>query len=186
VQGKDLANDPRAAIEAGIAFVTEDRRDEGIYIQRPIRETLTSVTLPLRLPRFLGLIDRGKERAVAQIRSAEMHVVAPGGLGALGGSLSGGNQQKVVIGKWLGAGPRVLILDEPTRGIDVGAKAEIYRILVRLAAEGMAVLLISSEMEEVIGLSHRVGVMARGRLMGVIERPVTQARIIRLASGGAA
>jgi ribose transport system ATP-binding protein len=187
VRGRDLANDPRAAIEAGVAFVTEDRRDEGIYIQRPIRETLSSVTLPRRSPRFMGVIDRATERALAQVRAAEMQLAAPGGLEALAGSLSGGNQQKVVIGKWLGAGPRVLILDEPTRGIDVGAKAEIYRILVRLAGEGMAVLLISSEMEEVIGLSHRVGVMARGRLMGVIERTdLSQARIIRLASGGAA
>jgi ABC-type sugar transport system ATPase subunit len=187
VHGSDLPADPRAAIRAGVAFVTEDRRDEGVYIHRPIRESFSSVVLPLRRPRFLGLIDRRAELANAHDRAQEMTLVAPGGQEAVGGSLSGGNQQKVVLGKWLTASPRILILDEPTRGIDVGAKAEIYRILVRLAAEGMAVLLISSEMEEVLGLSHRVGVMARGRLAGIIDRPdFDQTRVIRMASGGAA
>lgn len=187
VHGAGLPADPRAAIRAGVAFVTEDRRDEGIYIHRPIRESYSSVVLPLRKPRFLGLVDRKAEVANARNRAEELNLAAPAGHEAVGGSLSGGNQQKVVIGKWLTATPRVLILDEPTRGIDVGAKAEIYRILVRLAADGMAVLLISSEMEEVLGLSHRVGVMARGRLAGIIDRPdFDQTRVIRMASGGVA
>jgi ABC-type sugar transport system ATPase subunit len=184
VHGATIANNPRAAIAAGVAFVTEDRRDEGIYIERPIRETMSSVVLPVRM-RALGIIDKKAERSNARARADEMRLAARGGLEASGGSLSGGNQQKVVIGKWLTAAPKVLILDEPTRGIDVGAKAEIYRILIALAAEGMAVLLISSEMDEVIGLSHRVGVMTQGRLAGIIDRhEVDQARIIRLATGG--
>jgi len=186
VHDDPIADNPRAAISAGVAFVTEDRRDEGIYIERPIRETLNSVVLPVRI-RALGIIDKKAERKNAAARAQEMQLTARGGLEANGGSLSGGNQQKVVIGKWLTSAPRVLILDEPTRGIDVGAKAEIYRALVALAAEGMAVLLISSEMEEVIGLSHRVGVMAQGRLAGIVDRSeADQARIIRLATGGAA
>lgn len=186
VHGAEIDDSPRAAIAAGVAFVTEDRRDEGIYIERPIRETLNSVVLPIRI-RGLGIIDRKVEQQNAQARADEMQLTARGGLDADGGSLSGGNQQKVVIGKWLTAAPKVLILDEPTRGIDVGAKAEIYRTLVALAAEGMAVLLISSEMEEVIGLSHRIGVMAHGRLTGIIDRrEADQGRIIRLATGGGA
>ncbi|HEY2645114.1 MAG TPA: sugar ABC transporter ATP-binding protein [Galbitalea sp.] len=185
VGGRTIANNPRAAIAAGIAFVTEDRRDEGIYIDRSIRETLSSVVLPQRS--FLGIVNRRAEQAQAAERATEMKLTARAGLEADGGSLSGGNQQKVVIGKWLTAEPEVLILDEPTRGIDVGAKAEIYRVLVDLAARGMAILLISSEMEEVIGLSHRVGVMTHGRLVGVLDRDeANQGRVIALATGGAA
>jgi ABC-type sugar transport system ATPase subunit len=179
-------NDPRAAIKAGIAFVTEDRRDEGIFLERPIRETLTVVALDrlLKVP-FLGLIGQKAEREAAAKYAAALHVAARAGLEAPGGSLSGGNQQKVVLSKWLSTKPRVLILDEPTRGIDVGAKAEIYRILTQLAAEGMAILLISSEMEEVLGMSHRIGVMNGGRLIGVLDRQdASQAKLIRLATGG--
>jgi ABC-type sugar transport system ATPase subunit len=188
VQGRAVRrNDPRAAIRAGIAFVTEDRRDEGIFLERPIRETLTVVSLDglLRVP-FLGLIDRKAERAAAASQAETLRVSARAGLEAQGGSLSGGNQQKVVLSKWLSTNPRVLILDEPTRGIDVGAKAEIYRILARLASESLAILLISSEMEEVLGMSHRIGVMSGGRLVGTLDRAeADQAKLIRLATGGA-
>lgn len=180
-------NDPRAAIRAGIAFVTEDRRDEGIFLERPIRETLTVVALDglLKVP-FLGLIDRKAEREAAASQAETLRVSARAGLEAQGGSLSGGNQQKVVLSKWLSTNPRVLILDEPTRGIDVGAKAEIYRILARLASEGLAILLISSEMEEVLGMSHRIGVMSGGRLVGTLDRAeADQSKLIRLATGGA-
>jgi ABC-type sugar transport system ATPase subunit len=118
--------------------------------------------------------------------AGRVRLVARGGLGADGGSLSGGNQQKVVLGKWLVSRPRLIILDEPTRGIDVGAKAEIYRLLVELVGAGSSMLLISSEMEEVLGLSHRVGVMHDGRLAGVLDRSqATQQTVIRLATGGA-
>src|SRR5258707_987602 len=136
-------------------------------------------------PRRIGWLDRGSERRMTEELASRVHLVARGGLGASGGSLSGGNQQKVVLGKWLTRRPRLIILDEPTRGIDVGAKAEIYRLLVDLARTGSSILLISSEMEEVLGLSHRVGVMHDGRLAGVLDRSrATQEAVIRLATGG--
>jgi ABC-type sugar transport system ATPase subunit len=136
-------------------------------------------------PRRIGWLDRGSERRMTDELAGRVRLVARGGLGPDGGSLSGGNQQKVVLGKWLVSRPRLIILDEPTRGIDVGAKAEIYRLLVELVAAGSSMLLISSEMEEVLGLSHRVGVMHDGRLAGVLDRSqATQQTVIRLATGG--
>jgi len=178
----------RACIEAGMAFVTEDRRQEGLFLDRPIRESLSIVGLDsVSRPHRAGWIDGRGERRMAEELASRVHLVARGGLGAEGGSLSGGNQQKVVLGKWLVRRPRLIILDEPTRGIDVGAKAEIYRLLVDLARAGTSMLLISSEMEEVIGLSHRIGVMHDGRLAGVLDRSrATRETVIRLATSGAA
>ncbi len=177
----------RACIAADIAFVTEDRRQEGLFLDRPIRESLSVVGLDsVRRSRRIGWLDAGAERRMAAELAAKVRLVARGGLGADGGSLSGGNQQKVVLGKWLVKPPRLIILDEPTRGIDVGAKAEIYRLLVDLARAGTSILLISSEMDEVLGLSHRVGVMHEGRLAGILDRAkATQEAVIRLATGGA-
>jgi ABC-type sugar transport system ATPase subunit len=176
---------PRKTIRSGLGFVTEDRRGEGLFIERPIRENLSAVALGRFVKRMLGRIDRKAETRAAQDRASELGVAARGGLEAPGGSLSGGNQQKVVLGKWLETSPRVLILDEPTRGIDVGAKAEIYRLLTDLAEGGMAILLISSEMAELLGLCHRIGVMHAGRLAGILDRSeAAQERIIRLATGG--
>jgi ABC-type sugar transport system ATPase subunit len=176
----------RACTEAGMAFVTEDRRREGLFLDRPIRESLSIVALDsVRRPRRTGWLDNGAERRMTEELASRVRLVARGGLGADGGSLSGGNQQKIVLGKWLVRPPRVIILDEPTRGIDVGAKAEIHRLLVDLARAGSSILLISSEMEEVLGLSHRVGVMHDGRLTGVLDRSqATQETVIRLATGG--
>jgi len=176
----------RACIEAGMAFVTEDRRREGLFLDRPIRESLSIVALDSVLrPRRTGWLNKDGERRMTEELASRVRLVARGGLGADGGSLSGGNQQKVVLGKWLVRPPRVIILDEPTRGIDVGAKAEIHRLLVDLARAGSSILLISSEMEEVLGLSHRVGVMHDGRLTGVLDRSqATQETVIRLATGG--
>jgi len=177
----------RACIDAGMAFVTEDRRQEGLFLDRPIRESLSIVGLgSVSRSRRAGWLDTGAERRMAEELASKVRLVARSGLGADGGSLSGGNQQKVVLGKWLVRPPRLIILDEPTRGIDVGAKAEIYRLLVELARAGTSILLISSEMEEVLGLSHRVGVMHDGRLAGVLDRAkATQEAVIRLATGGA-
>jgi rhamnose transport system ATP-binding protein len=179
--------DVRASIDAGIAVVTEDRRDEGLFLGRPIRESLSLVEMrSIQRAGPLGWIDHAAERRLAARLGDRVRLVARGGLDADGGSLSGGNQQKVVLGKWLARQPRLIILDEPTRGIDVGAKAEIHRLLVELAGSGTAVLLISSEMEEVLGLSHRVGVMHGGRLAGVLDRAqATREAVIRLATGGA-
>jgi ABC-type sugar transport system ATPase subunit len=188
VSGRQLRRgNVRACIEAGLAFVTEDRRHEGLFLDRPIRESLSIVDLDaVCRSRRTGWLDGGSERRMTEELASRVHLVARGGLDAEGGSLSGGNQQKVVLGKWLVKQPRLIILDEPTRGIDVGAKAEIYRMLVDLARAGASMLLISSEMEEVLGLSHRVGVMHDGRLAGVLDRAqATQASVIRLATGGA-
>ncbi|MFC1442248.1 sugar ABC transporter ATP-binding protein [Streptacidiphilus sp. N1-10] len=185
VGGRPLRRgDVRASIAAGIAFVTEDRRNEGLFLERPIRESLSIVGLDSLTRRF-GRLDHAAERRLTQDLATAVGLTARSGLEAGGGSLSGGNQQKVVLAKWLGGRPRLIILDEPTRGIDVGAKAEIYRLLAEFARAGTAVLLISSEMEEVLGLSHRVGVMHDGRLAGVLDRPqATQEAVIRLATGG--
>jgi ABC-type sugar transport system ATPase subunit len=177
----------RACIKAGMAYVTEDRRHEGLFLDRPVRESLSIVDLDA-VCRFrrIGWLDGGRERRMAEELASKVHLVARSGLNIDGGSLSGGNQQKVVLAKWLVRRPRLIILDEPTRGIDVGAKAEIYRLLVDLARAGSSILLISSEMEEVLGLSHRVGVMHDGRLAGVLDRSrATQEAVIRLATGGA-
>ena len=169
-----------------MAFVTEDRRRDGLFLDRPIRESLSIVALDsVRRYRRTGWLDKSGERRMTAELASKVRLVARGGLGADGGSLSGGNQQKIVLGKWLVSQPQVIILDEPTRGIDVGAKAEIHRLLVDLAQAGSSILLISSEMEEVLGLSHRVGVMHDGRLAGVLDRSqATQETVIRLATGG--
>jgi ABC-type sugar transport system ATPase subunit len=188
VNGRPLRRgDVRTCVEAGMAFVTEDRRREGLFLDRPIRESLSIVGLDSVLrSRRTGWLDNGGERRMTEELAGKVRLVARGGLGADGGSLSGGNQQKVALGKWLVSPPRLIILDEPTRGIDVGAKAEIYRLLVGLARSGSSILLISSELEEVLGLSHRVGVMHDGRLAGVLDRSrATQETVIRLATGGA-
>ena len=187
VAGRELRRgDVRACIEAGIAFITEDRRNEGLFLERPIRESLSIVGLrTVTRSRLLGRLDHGAERSLAGELAEKVRLIARSGLEARGGSLSGGNQQKIVLAKWLATRPRLIILDEPTRGIDVGAKAEIHRLLVELARSGTSILLISSEMEEVLGLSHRVGVMHDGRLAGVLGRSeATQEAVIRLATGG--
>jgi len=178
---------PERAIAAGAAFVTEDRRAEGLFIDRPIRENLSVVSLDdVRTP-VVGWIKRRRELAAARARAAQLQLTARSGFEARAGSLSGGNQQKVVIGKWLWRDPRLLIMDEPTRGIDVGAKAEIHRLLVEFAERGIAVLLISSELPELLGLAHRVGVMHAGRLAGILDRDdATPEQVIRLATGGVA
>jgi ABC-type sugar transport system ATPase subunit len=177
---------PKRAIEAGMAFVTEDRRGEGLFIDRPIRENLSVVGLQDVRVRGVGWIRRQAESSTARDAGNLLHLAARSGLEAPARSLSGGNQQKVVLGKWLWRPRRLLIMDEPTRGIDVAAKAEIHRLLVDLAEQGIAVLLISSELPEVLGLAHRIGVMHAGRLVDILDHSeATPEKVIRLAAGGA-
>jgi rhamnose transport system ATP-binding protein len=177
---------PKRAIAAGMAFVTEDRRGEGLFIDRSIRENLSVVGLQDVRVRGVGWIRRRAEATAAKNAGARLQLTARSGLDAPARSLSGGNQQKVVLGKWLWRPRRLLIMDEPTRGIDVGAKAEIHRLLVDFAEQGIAVLLISSELPEVLGLAHRIGVMHAGRLVDILDRrDATPEKIIRLAAGGA-
>jgi len=177
---------PKRAIAAGMAFVTEDRRGEGLFIDRSIRENLSVVGLQDVRVRGVGWVRRRAEETTAKNAGARLQLAARSGLEAPARSLSGGNQQKVVLGKWLWRPRRLLIMDEPTRGIDVGAKAEIHRLLVEFAEQGIAVLLISSELPEVLGLAHRIGVMHAGRLVDILDRrDATPEKVIRLAAGGA-
>lgn len=159
---------PGDAIGAGIAMLPESRRDEGLVMRRPIRE---NVTLPHLGRRSRGgFIDRRRERdEVAEILD-RVGVRLARNQGNVG-NLSGGNQQKVMFAKWLLDTPRVLIADEPTRGVDVGAKRSIYDTLAQLADEGMAILLVSSEIEELLGLAHRILVMRTGEVVREIQGP---------------
>lgn len=177
---------PRHAQRAGAAYVPEDRRGEGLLMLRAIRE---NVTLAHRRDiSRLGLIQRAVERAATTAAMNRTRIRA-GGIEAAAGTLSGGNQQKVMLARWLLRAYPLIILDEPTRGVDVGAKAEIYRIMADLRAAGAAILMVSSELPEVIGMADRIGVMCRGRLASIIDntnRAASQEAILRLAVGEAA
>src|SRR6202043_920027 len=152
---------PRHAIGLGISLLPEDRHQQGLVLQFPIRANETLPILRQLADRF-GLVDRAKEAQVARDFAARMRVVATG-IEQQTNTLSGGNQQKVLLAKWLIPSPKILILDEPTRGIDVGAKAEIHRIISHLAAQGIAVILISDDAQEVIGMSDRIIVFRAGQ-----------------------
>jgi rhamnose transport system ATP-binding protein len=170
---------PRDAARLGIAMVPESRKEEGLLMMRSIRENASLATLP-RFARA-GVVQRSRERERVDGLVRRLDVRAPS-LGARVGSLSGGNQQKVLFAKWLAIEPRVLIADEPTRGIDVAAKREIHGLIADLAAGGMGVLLISSEIDEVLGLAHRVLVMRGGRVVEELAgESATEERVMRAA-----
>ena len=168
VDGKLMrARSPNAAIQEGIALVPEDRKGQGLLLEMSVDDNVTLATVG-RDATF-GLRNRDKEARTSADMIRKLAVKTPSGQ-TQAGLLSGGNQQKVVVGKWLATEPKVLILDEPTRGIDVGAKAEVYGLLDSLAQEGVGILFVSSEMEEILGMSDRVLVMHEGRMMGEIAR----------------
>jgi rhamnose transport system ATP-binding protein len=182
VAGKTLsAGDPRAAMAAGLALVPEDRRQQGLVLEASIERNATA-TRWRRLARF-GLLFGGAERRSAaewtkrlqtKYRSLDDPVA----------QLSGGNQQKVVLAKWLATQPKVLIVDEPTRGIDVGTKAEVHRLMSDLAADGVAVLMVSSDLPEVLGMADRVLVMHEGELVAEIPRErADEESVMRAATG---
>lgn len=172
---------PRDAIAAGIGFVTEDRKDEGLILDMPI--TANSSLVDLASVARRGLLNFGKEREMAATGGARLKLKY-GRLSDPASSLSGGNQQKVVLTKWLAKNPRILLLDEPTRGVDVGAKAEIYAILRDLASQGVSMIVVSSELPELITLTDRVLVMAGHKIQGALERAAySQERILQLAYG---
>ncbi|MET9730160.1 sugar ABC transporter ATP-binding protein [Streptomyces sp. NPDC006458] len=158
---------PGDVIRAGLGLAPEERKAQALFLQRSIRDNTSTVVLE-RLRRF-RFVRRGAERELAQDYTDRLRVSTPS-IEHEVRKLSGGNQQKVVLARWLARKPRVLILDEPTRGIDVGAKAEIYQIIADLAEEGVAVLVISSELPEVLGLADRVVVMQNGRITGELDR----------------
>ena len=169
------------ARELGIAYVPEERQRQGLVLPFSVSENLSLVILR-RLSR-LGFINHDSERIVAHDVVRRLDIRTPG-IGVPAATLSGGNQQKVVVGKWLAAEPRVLIMDEPTRGVDVGAKAEIHRLMSALAGRGLAILLISSELPELLGMSDRIMVMHRGRIAGELSRgQATQEKIMAMATG---
>ncbi|MBX6767123.1 MAG: sugar ABC transporter ATP-binding protein, partial [Actinomadura rubrobrunea] len=168
----------RDAIAHGIAYATEDRKRYGLNLIEDIKRNVSAAGLS-RLARR-GWVDGNEEYRVADGFRTRMNIKAPD-VGAVTGQLSGGNQQKVVLSKWIFTDPDVLILDEPTRGIDVGAKYEIYSIINGLAAEGKAILLISSELPELLGMCDRIYTMAAGRITGEVPRAeATQERLMYL------
>jgi ABC-type sugar transport system ATPase subunit len=183
IDGKALPpNDPQASIAGGLAFVTENRRDEGLLMSVPIVENIGTVALPNFAGKFLGFIDRKRLYDKATKTAIDLRIKANSYTNQSVKSLSGGNQQKVVVAKWLMAQPKVLIVDEPTRGVDVGAKYEVYTIISGLAAQGSGILFISSELEELMAVAHRIVVMNRGEIIGRFERhEFTQERIMRAA-----
>jgi ribose transport system ATP-binding protein len=172
---------PADAIGHGIFLVPEDRRGEGLVTGMTVRE---NTTLPsLEKYSTFCLISRERECKVTDEQIASLKIKTPGGE-ALVLNLSGGNQQKVVLGKWLSMSPKVMILDEPTRGIDVGAKAEIYRLMRELADRGSVILMISSDMEEVLNVSDRVAVMHEGKITGILDRAdCNEENVMNLAVG---
>jgi ribose transport system ATP-binding protein len=171
---------PREARRHGLALVTEDRKAEGLHLADSIRENVALPSLA-RLARF-GLRARDREAALARDTVARLGVRATG-IGQAVGTLSGGNQQKVVIGKWLATAPRILLLDEPTRGIDVGAKQEIYALVRALAAEGLAIVMVSSELPELLLLADRILVMSEGHATGTLDRAnASEEALLHLAS----
>ena len=175
---------PGAAVKRGLALVPEDRRRHGLMVERSIRHNLTAACLE-RFCAFGQILDEDKEMRSTAAAIGELGVKAPDGEFPAA-FLSGGNQQKVVLAKWLLTDPRVLFLDDPTRGVDVGAKAEIYRLIRKLAADGLGVVLISSENEEVLGLAHRVLVLRQGRIVGEFAHGAADAEtILSLCAGGA-
>jgi ABC-type sugar transport system ATPase subunit len=182
VEGREASvRCPREAMDLGIGLVSEDRKGQGLVLGMECGENITLASLD-RLS-WNGVICRAKERGVIadffgklQVKAASPQVSAQ--------TLSGGNQQKLVLAKWLALQCRILILDEPTRGVDVGAKAEIHRLIDELAAAGLAILMISSELPEVLNLSTRVMVMRNGRVAGILDRSeATQERVMQLMAG---
>ena len=176
-----LIRNPIEAIDAGLALVPEDRKRQGLVLEMTVRENISLATL-FRDQRK-GILNRAKEREISAQMIQDMNVKTPNDEQEVR-LLSGGNQQKVVLGKWLAKDPKVLLLDEPTRGIDVGAKAEIYALMEALAKTGVAILFVSSEMEEILGMSDRTLVMHEGRLTGELQRSeLSEEAVMRLATG---
>lgn len=183
IEGKPVqVASPLSAIREGLALVPEDRKQHGLILEMSVENNIGLAGLR-RYRLGGGVLNQKKERDDARRMIQEINIRTPHARQVVR-LLSGGNQQKVVIGKWLSLGPRILLLDEPTRGIDVGAKEEIYKLMEKLAEDGMGILFVSSEMEEILGMSDRTLVMHEGRLMGELSRErQTEEAIMQLATG---
>ena len=179
IDGKKVSfRSPSQAIRSGVALCPEDRKDQGIIAIRPIRENVSIAALQLMKQYF---IDRKAETQMAEHGREELNIRTPDVEKKIG-ELSGGNQQKVILARWLAAHPKVLILDEPTKGIDVGAKFEIYQIICDLAKQGIGVIVVSSELPEVMGVCDRIVVMCQGHITGELMREeATDQKILMLA-----
>ena len=183
IDGQEISiKNPRQAIAAGIGFITEDRKTEGLLLEKSIAENIELANLGkvsdksiLSKSKGAGLVKRGIEEFRIRCFGPDHEC----------GNLSGGNQQKVVLAKWIYTDPKILILDEPTRGVDIGAKKEIYNVINDLAAKGVAVIMVSSELPEVLGMSDRVMVVHEGHVTGIIDGTAAdQAKVMTLATGG--
>ncbi|MEA4876264.1 sugar ABC transporter ATP-binding protein [Anaerorhabdus sp.] len=184
LEGKKVnIKNPLQAKKLGIGFITEDRKTEGLMLPFSIRENIAIANLEA-LSNSLGVIYAGKEKAMCEAESKNFRVRSTGIEQAVG-SLSGGNQQKVVFAKWVATKPKLLILDEPTRGVDIGAKKEIYMIMNELTKQGVAIIMVSSELPEIIGMSDRVLVIHEGEAAGILSKEqATEENIMTLATGG--
>jgi rhamnose transport system ATP-binding protein len=184
VRGVELpAGNPRAAIDSGVALVPEDRREQGLILELSIERNASLARL--KAVSGKGIVRRSAERSLAR-EWADRLGLKSGALSDPVATLSGGNQQKVVLGKWLATEPSVLIVDEPTRGIDIGAKVEVHTLLSDLAAQGMAILLISSELPEVLGMADRVLVMHEGRITADLSKNEASEEAVMYAATGSA
>ncbi|HEX7975437.1 MAG TPA: ATP-binding cassette domain-containing protein, partial [Anaerolineales bacterium] len=172
----------RYSIRNGIVYVPEDRRQQGLFPIRSIVDNI-SASMLASLVKILGYVDPKRELALVEGQSRRLSIKASS-LGAAVSSLSGGNQQKVILGRGLTLDPQVLILDEPTHGIDVGTKSEIHKLIMNLAEQGIAIILITSDLPEVLALADNFSVMHEGHLMGTMSRAeATESAILRLALG---
>ncbi|MEK4248514.1 sugar ABC transporter ATP-binding protein [Paenibacillus sp. FSL W7-1287] len=179
---KTVIHNPNDAMKAGIGFVTEDRKDEGLVLDFSVKDNMVLTNLYSFAPK--GLINNKKEQEFVELLIKRLHIKTQSS-STIVRNLSGGNQQKVVIAKWIGIGLSVLILDEPTRGVDVGAKREIYQLMNELAERGVAIIMVSSELPEVLGMSDRIYVVHEGKISGELSKEeATQEQIMTLATGG--
>jgi ABC-type sugar transport system ATPase subunit len=182
IEGCEVSiKNPKQAIKNGLAFVTEDRKQTGLLLHSSIKENISLAVL--KDISKASILQKDTEKNLAQTLSNSLKVKS-GSINTRVGALSGGNQQKVVIGKWLATKPKVLILDEPTRGVDVGAKLEIYNIMKELASNGVGIIMISSDLPEVLGMSDRVYVMHQGEITGELQKSeATEEKIMMYATG---
>ena len=183
IDGKEVRiSNPRQAMEQGIGFITEDRKTEGLMLDKSIRENISLCNLG-RISKS-SVISKEAEKNMVAEAIKDLHIKCFGPFHECR-NLSGGNQQKVVLAKWILTNPKILILDEPTRGVDIGAKKEIYSIINKLAAQGVAIIMVSSELPEVLGMSDNIMVIREGEVRGIISyEEANQERVMTLATGG--
>ena len=183
VEGKEVTiKNAREPINAGIGFITEDRKTEGLLLEKSISENIALANLGKISDK--SVVKKSKVDELVKKGIDEFHIKCFGPDHECN-NLSGGNQQKVVFAKWVYTDPKILILDEPTRGVDIGAKKEIYSVINDLAAKGVAIILVSSELPEVLGMSDRIMVVHEGKITGIIDaKEADQEKVMTLATGG--